>query len=74
MLQLKRLVLLSIFFVYLTACNTTQNNTNSENKQALCKEMKYQMIFAGKTGKPHTAMQQRAGMDNLNRSYREAGC
>jgi cytochrome c556 len=73
MLPLKQLVLLSIFFI-LAGCNTIQNNSNNENKQALCKEMKYQMIFSGKNRNPHTAMQQRAGMDNLKKSYREAGC
>lgn len=76
MTQLKQIALFLICCVCFTGCNTTQNNPgpNPGDKQALCREMKYQMIFNGKTGNQQTAMQQRAGMANLNRSYREAGC
>ena len=66
------LFLLCFFGLSLTACSSFQNKT--ENQQAVCKELKYRMIFNGATPNQQEAMQQRAEVNNLNKSYREDGC
>ena len=67
-----RLVLLGIFCAGVTSCSYFQKN-NDDNK-ALCRQMKYDIIFNGATSNQHKAMRQRAEMATLQRSYREHGC
>jgi hypothetical protein len=45
-----------------------------ENREAICKELKRQIIVNAATGNQNTATQERVNMDTLERSYREEGC
>jgi hypothetical protein len=66
--------LIILFFgIFLTACSLFQNNS-TQNQQAMCKELKHQIIFNGATGNQLLATQQRAQSDTLTKSYHQEGC
>lgn len=67
-----RFVLIGSLIVGLASCSYFQKN--NDNNKAFCREMKYHMIFNGATGNQQKAMQQRAEMRTLNKSYRAHGC
>lgn len=64
---------ITILFVstLLNAC--TQYYPNAQN-QAVCTELKHQIIVNGATSDPQAYMQDKAALGNIEGNYRAAGC
>lgn len=83
MITLCRLLFLSIIMSLLTAC-AIFHTTKQEDHEAICKELKRQIIWNGTngaqqmwngaTGDQMLSTQQRAERETLMKNYREEGC
>lgn len=81
--MLYRIFLILISSGFLTACAMFQG-TKQNNHDAICNELKHQIIWSGASGKPvlwgaatgdpMQSTQQRAENETLMRNYREEGC
>jgi hypothetical protein len=56
----------------LTACQTMHNQ--EDDRHAVCKEMKSQMMFSGNTANQNIAFQERSEQAKLAESYHDEGC
>jgi hypothetical protein len=78
-----RIFVIVVLSIFLMACAMFQG-TKRNDHDALCKELKRQVIWSGAsgvpnlwpgaTGDPMQATQQRAENETLLRNYREEGC
>ncbi len=68
-----RILMILTLCASIGACSSMQQNT-SNDRAAICKELKRRIIFNGATGNNTEATQQRAELGNLTKDYREQGC
>jgi hypothetical protein len=71
--DMQRFFWMLLAFTFLSSCADLQDNPSSSH-DAICKQLKHQMMFNGATSNQTLATQQRGEMGKLSQAYHNQGC
>lgn len=73
-MQLGFIKIITTSLITITLLSSCAQFQSGSKNQALCNELKHQIIVNGATNDPQAYMQDRAQLGNIEEDYRAAGC